>query len=182
MSDHGFARVDAQLNLLSAFRAAGLVTVDGKGHVMDGKAFPWAQGGSAAVVLKDTSDATTKGAVRDLLDALAREPGNGINRILDADALHQRGGFPTASFLVALRPGWRTGAGVTGPVLSAAKPSGAHGHLPEAPGLRASFFLVGAGVPAGHSLGVIDMRDIAPTLARRLGVALPAADGRVLLP
>ena len=48
--------------------------------------------------------------------------------------------------------------------------------------VRASFFLVGAGVPAGHSLGVIDMRDIAPTLARRLGLTLPAADGRVLLP
>src|SRR5262245_6665385 len=75
VSDHGFARVDAQLNLLSAFRAAGLLTADGKGHVTDWKAFPWAQGGSAAIVLKDPSDAATMTAVRDLLDALAREPG-----------------------------------------------------------------------------------------------------------
>src|SRR5262249_61655017 len=106
---------------------------------------------------KDPSDAATKAAVRDLLDALARESGNGIDRILDAEALHQRGGFPTASFLVALRPGWRTGASVTGPVPSAAKPSGAHAHLPDASGLRASFFLVGAGVPAGHSLAVLGL-------------------------
>jgi len=182
VSDHGFARIDAQLNLVSAFRAAALLTVDGKGQVTDWKAFPWTQGGSAAIVLKDPSDAATKTAVRDLLDALAREPGNGIDRILEAEALHRRGGFPTASFLVGLKPGWRMGSSPTGPVLSTTKPSGTHGHLPDAPGLRASLFLVGAGVPAGHSLGVIDMRDIAPTLARRLGLTLPAADGKVLLP
>jgi hypothetical protein len=37
-------------------------------------------------------------------------------------------------------------------------------------------------VPAGRSLGLIDMRDIAPTLARCLGIALPSADGKTLLP
>jgi hypothetical protein len=36
--------------------------------------------------------------------------------------------------------------------------------------------LNGPGVPAGKNLGEIDMRRIAPTLARRLGVALPSAD------
>jgi hypothetical protein len=60
--------------------------------------------------------------------------------------------------------------------------AGNHGHLPDLPDLRASFFLVGPGVPSGHSLGLIDMRDIATTLARRLNLALPAADGKVLLP
>ena len=48
--------------------------------------------------------------------------------------------------------------------------------------MRASFFLVGPGVPAGRSLGLIDMRDIAATLAPRLDLALPAAEGKSLLP
>jgi len=37
-------------------------------------------------------------------------------------------------------------------------------------------------VPAGRSLGLIDMRDIATTLAHRLDRSLPAAGGKVRLP
>jgi len=37
-------------------------------------------------------------------------------------------------------------------------------------------------VPAGRTLGLIDMRDVAPTLARRVGLSLPTADGKILLP
>ena len=39
------------------------------------------------------------------------------------------------------------------------------------------------GMLACHrSLGLIDMRDIATTLARRLDLPLPTAEGKVLLP
>jgi hypothetical protein len=48
--------------------------------------------------------------------------------------------------------------------------------------LRASFFLVGPGVPAAKDLGVIDMRNIAPTLAHEVGLELPSADGKNVLP
>ena len=36
--------------------------------------------------------------------------------------------------------------------------------------------MAGKGVPKGKSLGVIDMRAIAPTLARIMGFAMPSAD------
>jgi Ran GTPase-activating protein (RanGAP) involved in mRNA processing and transport len=45
-----------------------------------------------------------------------------------------------------------------------------------------TFFLVGSGVPQAHSLGIIDMRDIAPTLAHLAGLSLPSAEGKNLLP
>ena len=85
------------------------------------------------------------------------------------------------TFVVGLKPGWQTVSSLTGSVLSTAR-GGNHGHLPDVPDLRASFFLVGPGVPAGRALGLIDMRDVAPTLARRVGLSLPTADGKVLLP
>jgi hypothetical protein len=47
--------------------------------------------------------------------------------------------------------------------------------------MRSSFFIAGPGVPAGKSLGEVDMRDIAPTLAAILGVRMPRAEGRNLL-
>ncbi len=182
VSDHGFAKTGAQLNLFPAFREAKLFTVDDKGKIADWKAMPWPTGGSAAIVLKDPGDTATLAAVRKLLGKLAVDPANGIDRVLDASELHERGGYPPASFFVGLKPGWKTGYSLNGPVLSKTKPGGTHGELPDLPDLRASFFLVGPGVPAGRSLGLIDMRDVAPTLAHLAGISLPTADGKVLLP
>ncbi|PYM84004.1 MAG: alkaline phosphatase family protein [Candidatus Rokuibacteriota bacterium] len=180
VSDHGFARTDATLNLFVAFRDAGLLTIE-RGRITDWKAIPWSAGGSAAIVLKDPADGVTREQTRALLDKLAAEPASGIDRVLDAATLHARGGFPPASFLVGLKPGWQMVSTLAGSMLAAGK-GGTHGHLPEVAELRASFFLIGPGVPAGRALGLIDMRDVAPTLARRVGLSLSTADGKILLP
>ncbi len=182
VSDHGFVRTDAQLNLFPLFREAKLIRVDEKGKITDWKAIPWVTGGSAAIVLKDPNDTAMLSQVRELLGKMASDPANGVDRILDAEELHKRGGFPPASFFVGLKPGWRTGSNLDGPVLSKIKVGGTHGGLPDLPELHAAFFLVGPGVPAGRSLGLIDMRDIAPTLAHEMGLSLPSADGKNLLP
>jgi predicted AlkP superfamily pyrophosphatase or phosphodiesterase len=182
VSDHGFTTYDQQLNLFPAFHDAKLFSTDEKGAVTDWRAMPWETGGSAAIVLKDPNDEATLAEVRALLAKLASEPANGIDRVLEAEELHKRGGYPDASFFVSLKTGWRTGASLTGPVTSKIKPGGTHGELPDVPDLRAAFFLVGPGVPAGKDLGVIDMRDIAPTLAKEAGLSLPSADGKALLP
>ena len=181
VSDHGFGKTARQLNLYPEFRRLGLLTVNG-GKVTDWKAMPWTAGGAIAVVLKDPGDTATAAEVRSLLDRLAADPAHGIDRVLDAAALRERGGFPTAAFLVGLKPDWQSGSSLTGSLTGAASLAGTHGHLPDLPDMYAAFFVVGPGVPAGRSLGVIDMRDIATTLARRLGLALPAAEGRVLWP
>jgi predicted AlkP superfamily pyrophosphatase or phosphodiesterase len=182
VSDHGFVRTDAQLNLFPLFHDAKLFTLNDKGKIIDWKAMPWVTGGSAAIVLKDPNDAETLAQVRELLTKVASDPVNGVERVLAAEGLHSHGGYPTASFFVALKPGWRTGSTADGPVLSKIKIGGTHGSIPDLPDLHSSFFLVGPGVPAGKSLGTIDMRDIAPTLAHEVGLSLPSADGKILLP
>jgi predicted AlkP superfamily pyrophosphatase or phosphodiesterase len=182
VSDHGFARTTRRLNPFPAFRDAGLFSLDGPRRITAWKAMPWPTGGGFAVVVNDPADQATLDAVRRVLDALAADPANGIDRILDAAALSQRGGYPPAAFFVGLRPGWEAGYTLSGPTVSSRPTRGTHGHLPDLPDLRATFLLVGPGVPAGRALGVIDMRDVAPTLARALGVALPTADGKSLLP
>jgi hypothetical protein len=53
---------------------------------------------------------------------------------------------------------------------------GAHGYAPTHPELLASFFIAGPGIAAGKNLGAIDMRAVAPTLARLMRVSLPTAD------
>jgi len=182
VSDHGFVNYGQQLNLFPAFEKAKLFSLDDKGKISDWRAMPWETGGSAAIVLKDPKNGLTVATVRTLLTKLAADPANGIDRVLDGDELHSKGGYPNASFFVGLKPGWRTGPSLTGPVVTSVKAGGTHGGLPDLPDLRAAFFLVGPGVPAGKNLGLIDMRDIAPTLAKEAGLSLPTADGQALLP
>ena len=182
VSDHGFVNYDQQLNFFPAFREAGLYKADDKGNITDWKAMPWVTGGSAAIVLKDPADQTTLESVRALLTRLQADPATGIDRVLNAEESHARGGYPNASFFVSLKPGWRTGSTLNGVVISQVKPGGTHGELPDVPELRSAFFIAGPGIPPGKNLGLIDMRDIAPTLAKEAGLALPTADGKVLLP
>jgi len=182
VSDHGFANYDQQLNLFVAFREAKLFTVDEKEKITDWRAMPWETGGSAAIVLKDAQDKATLSEVRELLAKLAADPANGIDRVLNSEELHRRGGYPNASFFVGLKPGWRTGAALTGPVVAKVKPGGTHGHLPDVPELRAAFFVVGPGIPAGRDLGLVDMRDVAPTLAKEAGLVLKGTEGKAVLP
>ncbi len=181
VSDHGFAKTDAQLNLFPAFREAKLFTVE-KEKIVSWRAIPWVSSASAAIMLKDPGDAATLTQVRELLARLASDPANGIDRILEAEELHKRGGFPSASFFVSPKPGWNMGTALDGPILRKTKPGGTHGELPELADLCASFFFVGPGIARAHALGVIDMRDVAPTLAHAVHLPFSSGDGKNLIP
>jgi predicted AlkP superfamily pyrophosphatase or phosphodiesterase len=192
VSDHGFVSADKALNLAVAFRNASLIEFGAenrsafaptKDQVKSWKAMLWGTGGSFAIVLHDKNDTATKSKVAELLAKLAADPANGIDRIVPESELHARGGFPDAAFLVALRPGFVTGDAVSGNIVT---PStnfrGMHGYWPDLTAMNASFFILGPGIPAAHSLGLIDMRAIAPTLAHILRLPLPAAEAKPVLP
>ena len=108
--------------------------------------------------------------------AWQRIPANGIAEVLDRDAIKKRGSFPDAAFLVVLKPGYYTGSGLTGSLVTAVPGHrGSHGFSPEDPEMRSSFFAVGAGVAHHRDLGLVDMRQIAPTVAGILHVPMPTA-------
>lgn len=144
------------------------------------QASPWISGGSAAIVLKDPNDQALKNNVGALLKKLAADPNNGINRIVDSDELKKLGGYPTASFLIDLKSGYQFDSSLSGEIRRDTKPNGTHGYLPEHPELRSSFFIAGAGIAMARNLGLIDMRQIAPTIAGLFGGSLPTADGKPL--
>jgi predicted AlkP superfamily pyrophosphatase or phosphodiesterase len=176
VSDHGFAVVEHDVNLYAAFLQAGLFSVDKDNQVTDWKAMLWPAGGSAAVVLADPKDEGLQVRVKGLLDKLAGEPANGIDRIWSQEEVSQGRGFPNAAFLVSLKIGYEMAYSLSMPLI--AKPSnlGMHGYVPEHAEMRSSFFVVGPHISAGKSLGEIDMRQIAPTLADVLHIHLAGAE------
>ena len=124
-------------------------------------------------MLRDPANKEVKDRVAALLKSLAAEPRNGIAQVLDKAALQAAGGFPTADFLVEFAPGFYFGTEVRGEMLRPGVSKGTHGYLPSRPEMHASLFIRGPNIDAGRDLGVIDMRQIAPTLAGILGVRLP---------
>jgi hypothetical protein len=130
----------------------------------------------AAVMLHNANDRQTEQQVRALLEKLAADPESGIAQILDHDAAVKLGGFPDAAFLIVLKPGYYTGAATSGSLVTPVQgPHGAHGFSPEYPEMHASFFALGAGIAHHRDLGLIDMRQIAPTVAGILRAPLPTA-------
>jgi predicted AlkP superfamily pyrophosphatase or phosphodiesterase len=181
VSDHGFIATEHRVNLAVPFVQAGLITlgkpdgISGARTVSEWLASPWPAGGMAGVMLKDPADAAARDRVGRMLQNLAADPESGVARVLTAAEIGKLGGFPDAAFLVELKPGYQLGYAFSGPLVTPAPSTGMHGYLPDRPEMRASFFIMGPGIARGKLLGVIDMRQIAPTLAAILGVPLPAA-------
>jgi hypothetical protein len=178
VSDHGFTALTHRVNLLIPFLRAGLVTttldpVTQLPKLASWKAQPWAASGMAAIMLHDPADRGTEQAVGELLQSLAADPNNGIARIDGRAEIERHGAFPDAAFLVVMKPGFYVGASITGELVSELPAGhGGHGFAPEFPEMNAAFFIAGAGIARGRDLGVIDMRQIAPTLAQILGAGL----------
>ena len=83
----------------------------------------------------------------------------------------------------AARPGYAFGLEAKGDDLVAANANpdaGAHGFLSTEPKMNAIFVASGAGIKAGTRIPTIDTIDVAPTIARILGVRLDHIPGRVL--
>jgi len=181
VSDHGFVTVTHKVNLFVPFLQAGLIQTkvdpETKSSTIDSwKAEPWLAGGMAAIMMHDPNDHATEQQVRELLAKLAADPNNGIAAVLDRDAIKKTGGFPDAAFLVVLKSGYLTGTATRGNLVTPISGSkGSHGFSPEFPEMRASFFVSGVGIAHHRDLGVIDMRQIAPTVAKILNLSMPSA-------
>jgi hypothetical protein len=126
-------------------------------------------------MLHDPSDRDSLNAIMKILNDLAADPANGILRIVPAEELHTMGGFPEAQALVVLKDDYQLGYAFSGPLVTAAPSTGMHGYLPSNPQMRSSFFVLGGGVAHGRDLGVVNMLQIAPTVASLLGIPLPGA-------
>jgi predicted AlkP superfamily pyrophosphatase or phosphodiesterase len=185
VSDHGFSGIDHSLNLMKAFAEEGLVTLGpgagfkGAPLVLDWMAFPKVDGGSAAILLKNPRDGRTTAKVEALLRRLAADPANGIARILDRKAIEAMGGNPEAAFWVDMQANFSVVNAVGAMVIE--HKGGTHGYAPSHPEMLASFFMAGPDVGHDLSLGEIDMRSIAPTVAAYLGFPFPSAQLKPLV-
>jgi hypothetical protein len=130
------------------------------------------------VVLAHPEDPALVAKVTTLLAGLKADPEMGIADILDAKAIAAMGGTGQASFLMAFRPGLEAGHDPRAAKQTPSSYKGMHGYLASDPAMRSSLFVGGPGLTRHGSLGQIDMRAIAPSVARILGVKLETAEAK----
>ena len=180
VSDHGFAPYEKIIQPNAIFKRLGLIETDVKGKVARRRAWCVSQGGSAFIYLLD---ADPKG---ELLTRVRGELAKveGVRSVLGPDEFVKLG-LPRpddnpemAQLVLTTGPGYSFGDAVAGTdVVRAGGLKGTHGHLPQPAYLHATFVAAGAGIRPGVRLKAVRSIDVAPTIARVLGLELPTAEG-----
>ncbi len=165
VSDHGMASVTEGVNLEAALDASGI----------DADVAP--SGGIASIRLADPSKRDEARAV------LAALPGVEVFAAEDLPREWRYGPARRLGDLVAVTSPprvFRQGT-VARVAASMGWRRGAHGYDPKRADMKGIFFAMGRGAAAGTRLGVVSSLDVAPTVARLLGIDPPRdAEGRVI--
>jgi predicted AlkP superfamily pyrophosphatase or phosphodiesterase len=178
VSDHGFSEVKRTVSPTVILRNAG-IDVDQGADVRT-----VSQGGCYFIYILDQS----KRAEMAKKIAKVFKGVEGVEKVVTTRELKKYGVAtpdqdPHApDMLLFADEGYSFGDTAAGALPFADKPekSGSHGHDSSLPDLHATFVAWGAGIKHGVKLGEISNTDVAPTLAKILGVNLPHTDGKPL--
>jgi len=172
VADHGFKAYTRQIRPAVALSIAGLT---GKVHVVN-------EGGTAIVYVdRAHRDEVLPRAEKAFASV------EGIDRIVHTDG-YAALGLPTPDrdpqmgdlFLTA-KTGYSFSAAAGGPVTAEVPQiGGSHGYVASDPEMDAIFIASGYGIRGGLKLEMIANIDVAPTIAKLLGVSLPSAKGKPL--
>ncbi len=179
VGDHGSLPVHTALAPNTLLEAAGLLSRESETRELRGwRAIARSNGGSAFVYARTADD-----AVRARRELLREAEAGGLFRVVSAEELLRVGADPEAWFGLEARPGYHfvDDVGVSFAATSALRGSG--GYLPGRPEsgrseMAPGFVAWGRGVRAGVRIPWMRQVDVAPTVARLLGVELPQAEGR----
>jgi predicted AlkP superfamily pyrophosphatase or phosphodiesterase len=173
VSDHGFKAYTKQIKPNVALKAAGL----------DKQVYVLPEGGTAFVYMEPAADAEKLvPLVRTALEGL-----EGIDRIAGVKDYASLG-LPRPDkdpqfghLLLAAKDGYSFSGATGGPVTAEVpQQGGSHGYLASESDMNPIFIASGYGVKPGAPLGTVLNIDIAPTIAKLLGLSLPTAKGKAL--
>ena len=169
LSDHGFVPVEKEAAPLVTLTEEGLFARDAKGAPQLQRLGAVHAGGSFAIYWLEEPSNENRRALRRAVERL-RETG-AVAEVMNREELAALEADPDAELMLDAAPGFYFSDRAEGPVVRASdRDRGTHGQLPSLPGMQASFIAAGQGIASGKNLGRISLTQVAPTLARLLGL------------
>ncbi len=170
VSDHGFKRYTKQVRPAVALAQAGLTN----------QVFVMPEGGTAYVYMDASRAAELAPKVTQAFQGV-----EGIDRVIGPEGFAELGLAPPErepqmfQLLLTAKDGYSFSGATGGPVTAAVpQQAGSHGYLASDPEMEAIFIASGYGVRPGQKPAKVANIDVAPTIAKLLGVALPTAKGK----
>jgi hypothetical protein len=177
VGDHGATALHTMVAPNVVLAAAGLLTPRQVGSdLVSWAAIVRSNGGSAFVYARRRENALL---ARTALEEAASQ--TGAFRVVSAEEMLRLGADPDAWFGLEAEPGFAFGDEARGLLLRPALLRGGWGYLPDRSEMDAGFVAWGPGLGRGLRIPEMRQTDVAPTLARLLGLSLEGVDGRVLI-
>jgi predicted AlkP superfamily pyrophosphatase or phosphodiesterase len=172
--DHGF--VDRHTNFYPniLLAEAGLIKDVSTG---EWKARFHSAGGSAFLYLKEKNDSRSLAQVKKILDDLPASQKK-MFRVIEGEELRKSGADSNAVLALAAEKGYAFSGSISGEVVKASR-GGSHGYFPDFADIQTGFIGSGSGLRKGVELSVIEMVDIAPLIAKLLGLDFKKADDKL---
>src|SRR4051812_15371503 len=172
VSDHGFKGYTNEIRTTVALASAGLTNA----------AYVLPEGGTGFLYFNTTNSPVVSQKVIELMKSI-----EGIGDVITPErfaalGLPKPGKDPQMFDILLTAEAGYSFSGAAGGAVTAAVPqqAGSHGYLAADPDLDAIFIASGSGVKPGVTLDAVSSIDVAPTIARLLGVELPKAKGKAL--
>lgn len=182
VSDHGFFGYTRTVMPNVALKKAGLITLDGD-KPTSRRAICVSAGGAAFIYILDEARRS------EILDQLRTTFSGmeGVRAVLEPKD-YAAWGMATpdrdprmGDLVLAAKEGYSFIDSATGDAVVAEGPlKGTHGYLPDDPKLYATFIAWGAGIRRGVRLPVTDSVNVAPTIAKLLGLRFEGVEGKPL--
>ncbi|MBS1789823.1 MAG: alkaline phosphatase family protein [Acidobacteria bacterium] len=178
-SDQGASRVEREFRPNILLAKKGFLTTDGKGVIKDWRAVAQSFDGSAAIFLKNPQDESAMHEIEALFTEFDQNSDNPLWRIISRREAIRLGANPRPALYLDAAPTFQISARVDGSMISKTNDRAAHGYLPSRAEMRATLILSGKQIKQGQRIEYGRLIDIAPTIARLLGLEMKSARGRV---
>jgi predicted AlkP superfamily pyrophosphatase or phosphodiesterase len=179
LGDHGQIDIQQKVRLNNLLRGEGLIHED-KGN-MCWQAYLQSAGGSAYLYAKDSE--SERRAVEVLTKAMQDES-YGIGSILTRAELDSLRATNSVNYALEAKLGYSFDDSLENPTVENLEELGityaTHGYSPHRPEYKCIFIASGATIARGKNFGPMDMVDVAPTLARILGLDFYPCDGKAV--
>ncbi|SDF53914.1 Predicted pyrophosphatase or phosphodiesterase, AlkP superfamily [Fontibacillus panacisegetis] len=181
LGDHGQFNVRYKVHLNNLLQEKGLIFKEN--GEWRWRAYFQCGGGSAYLHIRQDDEEAELLALAAIEDHM-RDEASGIEKWYTRDEMDHLHASKFTKYMLEAKRGYCFEEGLEQPTIVDLKHQGVtyatHGYSPDKPEYRCNMVVSGDKIKSGHPIGDVNMVDIAPTMAKILGIEFNACDGRAL--